>query len=556
MIKKRLGDMLVDAGKIDIGQLQKALAKQKAEGKKIGEVLIEENLVTENDIMDVLQMQLGIDKIKLDVIQVDKRAVKLLTEEMCKKNELFPFQVEENFIKVAMVDPLNIFAIDDVSISTGLQVKTYIATKEQVKRAREKYYSSENVLNAARVLSNEKKESSKNDDLAEIDDVKNAPVVKMVDYLLKNAVEQRASDIHIEPYEGFIRIRYRIDGQLQKISTLDKETLPAIVTRIKILGNMNIAEKRTPQDGRIITTIGDRDVDMRVSILPLVTGEKIVIRILDRTSYKRDKKGLGLSESDEEKLDRIIKSPHGIILVTGPTGSGKSTTLYTVLNEINKESKNIITVEDPVEYSLEGVNQVNVNQKAGLTFASGLRAILRQDPDVIMIGEIRDGETAEIAIRASITGHLVLSTLHTNDAASSIVRMIDMGIPNYLVATSISGVIAQRLVKKVCPNCSSSYEASNYEKRILGVEEEAPLVLSKGTGCVYCNHTGYTGRIGVYEIMEITREQRELIVNLSNSDVLKDLAVKNGMKTIEENCRELVLKGVTTIDELAAVAFL
>ena len=556
MIKRRLGDMLVEAGKITPVQLQKALKKQQVEGKKLGEVLIEEKLVTENDIMDVLKVQLGIEKLNLDVVQVDNRAVRLLTEEMCKKNQLFPFQIEDNFIKVAMVDPLNIFAIDDVSISTGLQVKSYIATKEQVKRATERYYSNENVLNAAIILSNEKKELAKSEELIEIDDVKNAPVVKMVDYLLKNAVEQRASDIHIEPYEDFIRIRYRIDGQLQKISTLDKDALPAIVTRIKILGDMNIAEKRIPQDGRIITSIGDRDVDMRVSILPLVTGEKVVIRILDRNSYKREKKGLGLSRSDESKLDRIIGSPYGIILVTGPTGSGKSTTLYTILNEINKENKNIITVEDPVEYSLDGVNQVNVNQKAGLTFANGLRSILRQDPDVIMIGEIRDGETAEIAIRASITGHLVLSTLHTNDAASSIVRMIDMGIPHYLVATSISGVIAQRLVKRICPNCATSYEASNYEKHILGVDESESIILTKGKGCAYCNNTGYAGRTGVYEIMEITREHRELIVNLTNSDVLKDLAIKNGMKTIEENCRELVLKGITTIDELAAVSFL
>lgn len=558
IIKRRLGDMLVESGKINMPQLQEALKKQRITGKKLGEVLTQLEMVTPEDIMEVLEKQTGIKRINLSMITFDTRALKVVPESVCVKHELIPFGFNENKIMIAMWDPLNIFAIDDVSIASGFEVESYISTKDQINKYIEMQYSGQKVMKAAQELSKEKIEAKgiqEQDDFS-FDDIKNAPVVKMVDYLFKNAIEMRASDIHIEPFEDEIRIRYRIDGQLQTTNTLDIESQAALVTRIKILASLNIAEKRLPQDGRIITKLGNKDVDLRVSILPVVTGEKVVIRILDRDSYQIGKHRLGMGDEDLKTLDRIIKSPHGIILVTGPTGSGKSTTLYTVLNELNTGNVNIVTVEDPVEYTLKGVNQVNVNNKAGLTFAKGLRSILRQDPDVVMIGEIRDDETAEIAIRAAITGHLVLSTLHTNDAPSSVLRLIDMGVEPYLVSTSLAGVIAQRLVKKICPHCKKSYEASAYEKSILGIHENTPLTLHKGEGCGFCNNTGYSGRVGIYEIMEITRAHKDLILSSQDSNKLKDLSIENGMRTLSLACKELVLKGETTLEELVSMAYL
>ncbi|MBL4933364.1 GspE/PulE family protein [Clostridium paridis] len=557
VIKRRLGDMLVEFGKITVPQLHEALRKQKITGKKIGEILIESAMVTAEDIMEVLEKQTGITRINLNITSFDKRALKAIPESVCIKHELIPFGFKDNKILIAMWDPLNIFAIDDVSISSGFEVESYICTREQIKKHIEMLYSGQKVIKAAEELSKEKivaKEIQEHVE-EELDDIRNAPVVKMIDYLFKNAIEMRASDIHIEPFEDEIRIRYRIDGQLRTINNLQVESQAALVTRIKILANLNIAEKRVPQDGRIITKVGKKNLDLRVSILPVVSGEKIVIRILDRDSYQIGKEKLGLGEKDLETLERITKSPHGIVLVTGPTGSGKSTTLYTVLNELNTGDLNIVTVEDPVEYTLKGINQVNVHSKAGLTFASGLRSILRQDPDVIMIGEIRDSETAEIAVRSAITGHLVLSTLHTNDAPSSILRLVDMGVKPYLVATSLAGVIAQRLVKKICPNCKEEYEASLYEKTILGEHNDESVTLYKGKGCGFCNGTGYVGRVGIYEIMEITREHRDLILNSRDSNLLMDLSIKNGMRTLSEACKELVLDGITTIEELATIAF-
>lgn len=558
VIKRRLGDMLVESGKINMPQLQEALKKQRITGKKLGEVLTQLEMVTPEDIMEVLEKQTGIKRINLSMITFDTRALKVVPESVCVKHELIPFGFNENKIMIAMWDPLNIFAIDDVSIASGFEVESYISTKDQINKYIEMQYSGQKVMKAAQELSKEKIEAKgiqEQEDFS-FDDIKNAPVVKMVDYLFKNAIEMRASDIHIEPFEDEIRIRYRIDGQLQTTNTLDIESQAALVTRIKILASLNIAEKRLPQDGRIITKLGNKDVDLRVSILPVVTGEKVVIRILDRDSYQIGKHRLGMGDEDLKTLDRIIKSPHGIILVTGPTGSGKSTTLYTVLNELNTGNVNIVTVEDPVEYTLKGVNQVNVNNKAGLTFAKGLRSILRQDPDVVMIGEIRDDETAEIAIRAAITGHLVLSTLHTNDAPSSVLRLIDMGVEPYLVSTSLAGVIAQRLVKKICPHCKESYEASAYEKSILGIHEDNLLTLHKGEGCGFCNNTGYSGRVGIYEIMEITRAHKDLILNSQDSNKLKDLSIENGMRTLSLACKELVLKGETTLEELVSMAYL
>lgn len=555
--KKRLGDILLMAEKITPSQLQSALKTQKILGKKLGEVLIESGIVSEEDIIDAIVAQTGIKKIDLNNIQFDKKAIKIVPQNLCNKYNLIAFGFEEDKILVAMSDPLNIFAIDDISISTGLEVKTFIAPKKDIDKFVKINYSSEGVNKAAEELSKESLEAKNIAvDVEEVDDVKNAPVVKMIEYLFRNSVEMRASDIHIEPFEKEIRIRYRIDGKLTTINTLGIESLAPLITRIKILANLNIAEKRIPQDGRIITKIGNTDVDLRVSILPTVNGEKVVIRILNRDNYKLGKEHLGLSKANLRKLNNIISNPHGIVLVTGPTGSGKSTTLYTVLSELNSSNVNIITVEDPVEYTLDGINQVNVNTKAGLTFASGLRSILRQDPDIIMIGEIRDEETAQIAIKAAITGHLVLSTLHTNDAPSSITRLVDMGVEPYLVASSVVGVIAQRLVRKICPHCKEEYEASEYERKTLTGSSNGTLKLYKGKGCGHCNGTGYIGRIGVYEIMEVTREHRDIINKTRDSDILKDISIKHGMTTLEDECKKLVLNGTTTMQELATITLL
>mgnify|MGYP000974094154 CR=1 FL=1 len=555
--KKRLGDILLMAEKITPSQLQSALKTQKILGKKLGEVLIESGIVSEEDIIDAIVAQTGIKKIDLNNINFDKKAIKIVPQNLCNKYNLIAFGFEEDKVLVAMSDPLNIFAIDDISISTGLAVKTFIAPKKDIDKFVKINYSSEGVNKAAEELSKETLEAKTiSVDVEEVDDVKNAPVVKMIEYLFKNSIEMRASDIHIEPFEKEIRIRYRIDGELTTINTLGIESLAPLITRIKILANLNIAEKRIPQDGRIITKIGNTDVDLRVSILPTVNGEKVVIRILNRDNYKVGKEHLGLSKANLRKLNNIISNPHGIVLVTGPTGSGKSTTLYTVLSELNSSNVNIVTVEDPVEYTLDGINQVNVNTKAGLTFASGLRSILRQDPDIIMIGEIRDEETAQIAIKAAITGHLVLSTLHTNDAPSSITRLVDMGVEPYLVASSVVGVIAQRLVRKICQYCKEEYEASEYERKTLTGSSNGTLKLYKGKGCGHCNGTGYIGRIGVYEIMEVTREHRDIINKTRDSDILKDISIKHGMTTLEDECKKLVLNGTTTMQELATITLL
>lgn len=554
--KKRLGDILVESGKITEDQLQEILKKQKTSGKRLGEILIEEKILTEDDIIDVLEIQLGIPRVDLDSTTVDMEAVKTISQSLANKYNVIPVGFEDGKIRVAMSDPLNIFALDDVKIASGCEVQPLITTQESISKSIDKYYSTQFVQKAAEELVKEHISEEQKDEDNNLENIKNAPAVRLVDSIVKNAAKARASDIHIEPFERHVRIRYRVDGELQEVLQSPIETLGALVTRIKILGNMNIAEKRIPQDGRIIMDADGHEYDLRVSVLPTVFGEKVVIRVLDRQSFLMDKRQLGLTDGDMEKIERIIKSPYGIILVTGPTGSGKSTTLYALLSEMNHKSKNIITVEDPVEYLIEGINQVNVNTKAGLTFAAGLRAILRQDPDVIMVGEIRDSETAEIAIRSAITGHLVLSTIHTNDAASAVVRLADMGIEPYLVASSISGVIAQRLVKRICPHCKEEYEASMYEKKMMGMAEEENLKLYRGKGCHYCSNSGYKGRLGVYEVMEFTREHRDSIIKGESTDHIKEVSVKNGMRTLKDSCMELVRKGDTTIDELIRIAFL
>jgi len=555
--KTRLGDLLVASGKLNPKNLDATLKKQKLSGKRIGELLIEDKLLTEEDILDVLELQLEFPRINFDQVIVDKDAVSLVPQSLAIKYNLIPIGFDKGKISIVISDPLNIFAIDDVKIATGFDVDINLASKEEINNAISKYYSNPFVQKAAEELTKQKVDEIQSSDReAAVEDIKNAPAVRMVDSIIKNAISDRASDIHIEPFENYVKIRYRIDGQLVEVLRSPKETHASIISRIKILSNLNIAEKRIPQDGRIFMKVNETEVDLRVSVLPTVNGEKAVIRILDRKNFLISKDQLGIDENDLERLNKIIKSPYGIILVTGPTGSGKSTTLYAMLNDFNTVDRNIVTVEDPVEYTMDGINQINVNPRAGLSFASGLRAILRQDPDLIMIGEIRDNETAEIAIRAAITGHLVLSTIHTNDSASAVVRLIDMGIEPYLINTAVAGVIAQRLVRKICPNCKDQYEASEYEKGLLGLSKDQKLKLYKGKGCPLCGKSGYHGRIGVYEIMEITKAHRELILQGGSTDKIKQLNEKLGMRTLNTACRELVKKGTTTIDEFLRIALL
>ncbi len=450
-LKMRLGDILVQNGVITEAQLMQALALQKDSGQKLGAVLITQDWITEEQLFEVLEQQYDIPYLDINTIYIDPKVPKLISESLARKHSLIPIALEKNVLKVAMSDPLDIIALDDIRIITGLEIQQVISSSLDIAKAINRFYDTSET--AAKAVEDYKSQAGVLEEINEEEDadVTNAPMVRLVNSIISQAVRSKASDIHIEPFERNVRIRFRVDGDLREVMTPEKSTHGALVTRIKIMGKMNISERRLPQDGRVETTIEGIPIDMRISVLPTVYGEKVVIRLLDRSSLVVKKDDLGFTAHNLKLVEKIMKVPEGIVLVTGPTGSGKTTTLYSFLKELNKVSKNIITVEDPVEYRLEGINQVQVNNKAGLTFAEGLRSILRQDPDIVMVGEIRDVETAEIAVRAAITGHVVLSTIHTNDTISTVTRLSDMGIPEYLIASSVVGVVAQRLVKKNMP---------------------------------------------------------------------------------------------------------
>lgn len=552
----RLGDLLIEYELITKDQLQDALDTQKIKGGKLGEVLIDKGYVTKKNINEVLEYQLGIPFIDLNEYEVSKEATKTITESLARRHNLLPIKKNGNELYVAMEDPLNIFAIDDVEIFSGMEIVPMLASEEQITRAIDIYYGKQQANKAA--------EQYKQENLIEInteideddeEQLKSAPIVKLINTVLEQGVRHRASDIHIEPYEKNIRIRYRIDGQLKQMFDYEKTLLNAIIARIKIMASMDIAEKRKPQDGRISINVDKTEYDVRISSIPTIYGEKIVMRINNKESFTKGKKELGLFDDDLEKFNEILQNPHGIILVTGPTGSGKSTTLYTVLKEINREDINIVTVEDPVEAKIKGINQIQVNNKVDLTFANALRSILRQDPDVIMIGEIRDRETAEIAVKSSATGHLVVSTLHTNDASSSITRLVDMGVDSYLISASVVGVIAQRLVRRLCNKCKEEFILSDYEKQLLNEPLDKDISIYKPKGCHFCDGTGYSGRIGVYEIMPVHKDIRKLINEHGTTDDIKDLAISHGMKTLKTNVVRLVIEGTTSIEEMIRVAY-
>ena len=555
--KIRLGDLLVETGCITEEQLQRALAKQKERNKKLGEILVDEGFITEDDIAVALSNQLNIEIVDLQNINVDKSVTQLVPVNILKKYTMIPYAFSENnknVLRVAMENPLDTYAQEDISIITNYQVEPVVATTRSIMLAIDKYFGQAEMKDALNQYAKEKKLEVEVDEHEETE-INSSPIVKLVKEMIDLAVRQRASDIHVEPMEDYIRVRYRIDGVLQKKATYNISVLPAIIARIKIIGGMDISEKRKPQDGRITQVVDHVEYDIRVSILPTVFGEKVVMRLTAKMALTREKSQLGLKPYELEQFDYIIKNPHGILLVTGPTGSGKSTTLYTALSELNTNDVNIITVEDPVEANIDGINQVQVNPKADLTFASALRSILRQDPDIIMIGEIRDTETAAIAVQASITGHLVVSTPHTNSAASSITRLEDMGIESYLIADSVIGVIAQRLVRRLCPICKKPRPATEQEKEFMGVDGSEEVTIYDPCGCSKCENTGYKGRIGVYEIMKMTPTLKKIISRRDGADVLKEKAIEEGMRTLRMSGSGYVLDGTTSFSEVMRISF-
>ena len=558
--KKRIGDILVEEGILTEEQLEEALKAGKAENKKIGEAITDLGFASEQDIAEALSSQLGFEYVNLSTVHIPDNVLSLINESVLRKHLMIPYAFVPNTInqvKVAMVDPMDMSAIDDFSIVTNLLVVPSVATTRDILIALDRYYGDTETIKAAQEYAREREDLAAK--LAEGDlssqDVQSSPVVQLVTSMVEQAARQRASDIHIEAKEDSVRVRFRIDGSLYEKFTYSIHLLPAIMARLKIIGGMDIAEKRKPQDGRFTIMVDKREYDIRVSVLPTVYGEKCVMRLAQKKALTRNKSELGFSPSELQAFDDILKNPNGILLVTGPTGSGKSTTLYTALSELNKEDVNIVTVEDPVEANIDGINQVQVNVKAELTFASALRSILRQDPDIIMIGEIRDGETAQIAVQASITGHLVVSTLHTNSAAGSINRLINMGVEGYLLADSLVGIIAQRLVRRLCPYCKKPHLITDTERRIMGIRADVNPEIYEPVGCERCDNTGYSGRIGIYEIMKITPPLKELISKNASVSELKQMGMREGMHTLRQSATMLVIKGITSVHEMIKTTF-
>ncbi|MBR6665985.1 MAG: Flp pilus assembly complex ATPase component TadA [Lachnospiraceae bacterium] len=556
--KVRLGDVLINSGTIIPEQLEDALNAQKGTGKKLGQVLVEKGYVNEDDIANALSSQLGLEVVDLMNISIADEILNLVPPSVLKKSKVFPFEFAENnmnVLRVAMVDPMDMYAQDDVSIITNCMIEPAVTTERTLMMAIDKYYGQSEMSGALEAYAKEKKLGGDDEEITSADEVNSSPIVVMVKEMIDNAVRQRASDIHIEALERKMRVRYRIDGALYERGKYDISLLPAVVARIKIIGGMDIAEKRKPQDGRITQIVDRMEFDIRVSVLPTVYGEKVVMRLTSKQNLTREKSQLGLKEKELKQFDHILAHPHGILLVTGPTGSGKSTTLYTALSELNQEDVNIITVEDPVEANIDGINQVQVNVKAEMTFAAALRSILRQDPDIIMIGEIRDEETARIAVQASITGHLVVSTLHTNSSASTITRLEDMGLESYLIADSVIGVIAQRLVRRLCPHCKKERIASPEELKIMDLDPNQHLTMYAPVGCGKCDNTGYRGRIGVYEIMTVTPELQRIISSKQGVEKIKEQALRDGMSTLHMSATQYVIEGMTSYEEMLRVSF-
>jgi len=552
----RLGDLLISAGVIRPEQLNEALAIQKKTRERLGDVLINNGIITEQQLIEALQMQLGVDFVDLTAVSIPLELARFVPRSIAKKYCVVPVKLQKDELYVAMSDPLNFEAQEEVKSASHKQVVPMIATRRAVEQAIATLYGNEGT---ARAIEEMKREAGSNQaDIVPVQMSKavdngaaEAPTIRFVNSVIERAITERASDIHLEPQEGEMVVRMRIDGVLRRIFTVPANLQATVIARLKIMGGMNIAERKIPQDGRAMVTAKDKEIDLRISSIPTIYGEKIVLRLLDKSSGHINRKTIGLEGEDEKKYDRLLKNSSGVILIVGPTGSGKSTTMCAMIQELCNEQTNIMTLEDPVEYNIPGANQCQINEKTGMTFAAGLRSILRQDPDVISVGEIRDGETASIAVRAAITGHLVISTLHTNDAVSTISRLVDIGVEPYMISSALRGVVSQRLVRKICPQCRKAYTPTEEEKRMVGIAENEDVTFYKGEGCQECGRTGYRGRRGVFEILTLDAALRREVANNASSEELTKTALENGFVTMKDNCRRLVLEGVTTVAEAA-----
>ena len=552
----RLGDLLISAGVIRPEQLNDALAIQKKTRERLGDVLINNGIITEQQLIEALQMQLGVDFVDLTAVSIPLELARFVPRSIAKKYCVVPVKLQKDELYVAMSDPLNFEAQEEVKSASHKQVVPMIATRRAVEQAIATLYGNEGT---ARAIEEMKREAGSNQaDIVPVQMSKavdngaaEAPTIRFVNSVIERAITERASDIHLEPQEGEMVVRMRIDGVLRRIFTVPANLQATVIARLKIMGGMNIAERKIPQDGRAMVTAKDKEIDLRISSIPTIYGEKIVLRLLDKSSGHINRKTIGLEGEDEKKYDRLLKNSSGVILIVGPTGSGKSTTMCAMIQELCNEQTNIMTLEDPVEYNIPGANQCQINEKTGMTFAAGLRSILRQDPDVISVGEIRDGETASIAVRAAITGHLVISTLHTNDAVSTISRLVDIGVEPYMISSALRGVVSQRLVRKICPQCRKAYTPTEEEKRMVGIAENEDVTFYKGEGCQECGRTGYRGRRGMFEILTLDAALRREVANNASSEELTKTALENGFVTMKDNCRRLVLEGVTTVAEAA-----
>ncbi|MCD8097841.1 MAG: Flp pilus assembly complex ATPase component TadA [Lachnospiraceae bacterium] len=555
---ERISRILLGNGVLTEEQCAEISARCEESGRTENSVILESGYATEIQVAEAISQKMDLPLISLPDQEIPEELLQMVDPALLKKYVVLPVEFSEKkkrTICLAMADPMNFLVIDDISAITGYRVEAVVATPQDILTTIDRYFGAEQAQDMAKLYAEERGELFQEiQEDQENDEVNNSPIVVLVNTMIEQAARQRASDIHIEALSNCVRVRFRIDGVLCERMVYSTDLLPAIVARIKIIGGMDISEKRKPQDGRIAVTVDRREYDIRASVLPTVYGEKCVLRLSLKKGILRSLEKLGLSEEERQKFDRILFRPHGIVLVTGPTGSGKTTTLYAALTALNRPEVNVLTIEDPVEANVDGINQLQVNPKAGLTFASALRSILRQDPDIIMVGEIRDDETASAAIQASITGHLVLSTLHTNSTANTITRLLDMGVESYLIADALTGVVAQRLLRRLCSYCKEEYEATEEEKIGLGVSPEESLRLFRPCGCRRCNNTGYHERIGVYEIMEITPEMKRLITRHGTTDEINDLAMKEGMNTLMQSAGRLVKEGITAYSEMMRLA--
>ena len=557
--RRKLGELLIESGLLTIENLKDALEAQKNTGKRLGEILIDMKIISEEEMAFSLAMQLKIPFIDLIDYSIKNDVIDCIPEEVCQKFICIPLSMKNNILDVAMADPLDLHIMKDLQFITGYNIQPAISTRSQIRDKLQQYYHPERTIKDVAdefvedtgLMEFLPDEETKIEEEADFESFKDSPFIKMVDLIIRNAIKSGSSDVHIEAQENHVRVRNRIDGMLKDSIKLPKWTQPIIISRIKVLAGLNIAERRLPQDGRIKVKAKNVSVDLRVSTLPTYYGEKAVIRILNKEESFLSVDQLGLSQKNLKILTNFIHRPQGMVLITGPTGSGKTSTLYGCMREIKSEEVNIISVEDPVEYELSGVNQVQINEKVGLSFPFILRSILRQDPNVIMIGEIRDEETAEIAVQASMTGHLVLSTLHTNDAPAAITRLIDIGIPPYLIASSVVGIVAQRLVRTICPDCKEEYVPNQDSLARLNLDQnDLPFKFYRGAGCLNCNNTGFRGRTAIEEMMIVGPKIRELIQSSATADTLREAAMAMGMATLGISGMKKIERGVTTIEEV------